>query len=100
MRQLFVEIVVSRVPVVLHNALVDLIFLYQSFYAALPPTLASFSTDLSQIFSEGIYDTKYIAEFKAHMQASFLEYSFRKWSVNWEIVNCSNSSYLIMIIMD
>lgn len=88
-RQLFVEIVVSRVPVVLHNALVDLIFLYQSFYATLPPTLTSFSTDLSQIFSEGIYDTKYIAEFKAHMQASFLEYSFRKCQRG----NCVQSSH-------
>ena len=78
LRQLFIELIKSQVPIVLHNALVDLVFIYESLYASLPASLPTFLTDLSQIFSGGIYDTKYITEFKSRLEASFLEYAFRK----------------------
>jgi len=78
LRQLFVELLNTHVPIILHNALVDLVFLYECLYASLPVSLSSFLADLSEMFSAGVYDTKFIAEFVVRMQASFLEYTFRK----------------------
>ena len=76
---LFTRVLLSPAPLILHNGLVDLLFLYHSFYAPLPPTLNSFMADLSEMLGpDGLYDTKAITEYKLGEERSFLEYVYKK----------------------
>lgn len=79
LRVLIKEILVARKPIVVHNGLVDLIFLYGNFVADLPTSLQSFVADVAELFPGGVYDTKFVADFCARYSASYLEYVFRKW---------------------
>ncbi|KAJ2727164.1 hypothetical protein GGI07_000048 [Coemansia sp. Benny D115] len=77
-REVFLDIVRARVPVIIHNGLFDLIYLYQSFFGPLPDTYTSFAYDLHEMFPGGIYDTKLISESQNPESPSFLAYSFHR----------------------
>ncbi|KAJ3201004.1 Target of EGR1, member 1 (Nuclear), partial [Entophlyctis luteolus] len=79
MRELLLLILEAKVPVVVHNGLLDLMFIYQSFYADLPAELDQFVVDVADMFAGGLLDTKYIADYVTHENASFLSYLYRKY---------------------
>ena len=79
LHSLLAAILASRKPVVVHNGWIDILFLYGNFYAPLPPSLATLTADLAEMFEGGIYDTKAIAQFEVAEEATFLEFLFRKW---------------------
>ncbi|RUP46041.1 ribonuclease H-like domain-containing protein [Jimgerdemannia flammicorona] len=68
-----------RVPIIIHNGLLDLMFLYHAFHTDLPTELSAFVADLSEMFPAGIYDTKYVADYVTRERSSFLAYLFRKY---------------------
>lgn len=77
--QLFYLLTEAKKPVVLHNGLVDLVFLYQNLYLNLPAKLSTFLADVEDLFPAAVFDTKYIAEYLIRTKASYLQYVFKSW---------------------
>ncbi|KAJ3055455.1 Target of EGR1, member 1 (Nuclear) [Rhizophlyctis rosea] len=100
MRSIFLYILERKVPIILHNGLLDLLFVYHSFYASLPHDLSAFTAALSEMFPAGIYDTKYIADFHSRERASFLAYLFRKSEREELDRKMSNLKHVVCNIQD
>lgn len=66
-----------NIPLVLHNGLYDLIYLYHCFIDKLPDTFGRFLLQVTENFPSGLYDTRYMAN-KADFDATFLVYVFSK----------------------
>ncbi|KAI8377394.1 ribonuclease CAF1 [Radiomyces spectabilis] len=69
----------KQIPIVVHNGILDLMYIYQSFIADLPQALQPFIADLTEIFSGGIYDTKYLASHVTNEPKTFLAYLYCKY---------------------
>ncbi|EYC08954.1 hypothetical protein Y032_0063g3450 [Ancylostoma ceylanicum] len=80
LRSLMTELLSRGVPLILHNGLVDLAFLYHHFYSPLPDSFGEFCNALADLFplDSPVCDAKYLAEYQTRMKGSFLEYVFRK----------------------
>jgi hypothetical protein len=57
---IFAEIIKAKVPLIFHNGLFDIAFLYSHFISSLPSNLDEFKSDIISIFPD-IFDTKTIA---------------------------------------
>ncbi|EGC31299.1 hypothetical protein DICPUDRAFT_156861 [Dictyostelium purpureum] len=67
-----------QLPVIIHNGIFDLLFIFQSLIADLPDKLNDFIVKLVTVFPK-IYDTKYIAEYKINEKRTYLQYLFQKY---------------------
>ena len=92
---LLAAILATGQPIVVHNGWIDLLFLYGNFYAPLPPSLATVTANMSEMFVGGVFDTKAIAKYEVAETATFLEYLFRKWYNN---INYVLSKYHVFVI--
>ncbi|KAF7730809.1 Target of EGR1, member 1 (Nuclear) [Apophysomyces ossiformis] len=78
-RQILVTLRKQEAAIIVHNGLLDLMYLYQSFIAELPKKLHTFVMDLVEMFPGGIYDTKHLADDLLNEQKTFLAYLYCKY---------------------
>ncbi|PVU85787.1 hypothetical protein BB560_006901 [Smittium megazygosporum] len=60
--EIILSVLTSKSPIIVHNGLLDLLFLFHSFVLPLPPTIDFFISDLSSLLCAPIFDTKYLSE--------------------------------------
>lgn len=80
------------VPIIVHNGLFDLMFLYAAFQAPLPETLNGFVGALTDCVPAGFWDSKVLAT-ETSEGATFLSYLFAK-SVLQNSINVATASGL------
>eukprot|EP01147_Barroeca_monosierra_P001605 gene1605-4742_t len=76
-RTLFELLLLDNRPIIVHNGFLDLVFMYEALYTALPEQVETFLADISDMLPR-IYDTKVMAEYHLHEEASYLEYIFHQ----------------------
>ncbi len=89
LRNLWRSVAACHKPLVLHNGLADLMFVWKSFFAPLPESSAAWIAEMSTVFPI-VYDTKFISSMVVEEDASFLQHLFRTFrarkTVNVECV--------------
>ncbi|KAJ9056946.1 hypothetical protein DSO57_1027231 [Entomophthora muscae] len=79
LREIIMELLSSKAALVVHNGLLDLMFIYHSFYADLPSKFSTFLTDVADwAESGGLFDTKCLSEYVTRDGASYLSFLFNK----------------------
>lgn len=78
MRKIFHQLINTTPCIILHNGILDLLFIFFSFRGDLPVSLSGFVFQITAMFPH-VFDTKYIAEFQTEETATFLEYLFNKY---------------------
>jgi target of EGR1 protein 1 len=66
----------AGVPLVVHNGLLDIAFLYAAFHGPLPETLNGFVGGVLDAMPAGIYDTKHMAGGVGGVRTTFLAYVY------------------------
>jgi target of EGR1 protein 1 len=74
--QLWRDLASFHKPLVLHNGMADLMFVWRSFFGVLPPSSAEWIANMSSVFVT-VYDTKYISSNVVEEEASYLQHLFR-----------------------
>jgi hypothetical protein len=95
LRDLWHVLAASRKPLIMHNGLADLLFIWKTFFSPLPPLYSEWLSAFLETFPGGVYDTKLLAEQVAHDQATYLQHMFHtailKHSVKTEPTDLSSS---------
>lgn len=76
LRSLFAKMLRLKKPLIVHNGLLDIMYLYHHFYCELPSNANTWILDMNEMYRGGLYDTKYICELNTDLKISFLEYLF------------------------
>lgn len=94
LRDLWQVLAASGKPLVMHNGLVDLFFIWKTFFSPLPPLYSDWLSAFVEAFPGGVFDTKLLAEHLAHDQATYLQHMFHtailKHTVNVEPTDLSS----------
>lgn len=76
LRELWAAVAASGRPLVMHNGLVDLLFIWRSFFAPLPASYSEWLSAFTATFAGGVFDTKCLAEYAARDDATYLQHMY------------------------
>lgn len=70
----------SKKPVIGHNMIYDVAFMYHQFFKPLPETYAQFAESVNREFLPNLYDTKTLSLHAGSLAKSDLQYLYKKCS--------------------
>lgn len=85
--QVIQEMAKQNKPIIGHNAIYDLCFIYHQFYKELPETYAEFAYDLNKKLFGKVYDTKVLSLYSGRLGKSDLQSLYGKCTSNKQYSN-------------